>query len=106
MNIKAEYLEKLANIGKIRSLYVEKQGSVGLGADDLDTLMLAVLDNLKGEDIIFTQTGALYGKIRQGFVVSVKGRKVHIKEMYHKRRLDIKNLIIYHPSLLAALTVI
>ena len=88
------------NLLKIRDFYVNQD------ARYIDSIVLAVCSQLKGEKICFHITGREYGTVKHGKIVAVKGNKVHLWEGYHKRRLDIKNLLIYHPSVYAALSCI
>lgn len=106
------YDENFSLIYRVRVIYAEKSSphaSIMYGksaSEHLDSVVLGLLEHLRGENIIFMGMGKDYGKVKTGVVISVKGRKVHIREGYMKRRLDIKNLIVYHPSILAALSML
>lgn len=69
-------------------------------AEDLDTLVLGVLANLKRETVYFQQMGY---RAEKGKIVNVHGRIVHLWEGYKKRKLNIKNLVVYHPAVYAAM---
>lgn len=98
--------EDFGLIYKIRTLYAEKTGGFRTSSVNLDNVVLSLLEHLKGETVLYMRMGSEYGRVKQGVVISVKNRKVHIREGYMKRRLDIKHLIVYHPSILAALSLV
>jgi len=87
----------LVRIMQIRQFYSNQDTKY------IDSIVLAVCSQLKGESVIFSSPATGYGMPKHGKIVSVKGNKVHLWEGYHKRRLDIKNMLIYHPSVYAAL---
>lgn len=89
------------NIIKVRAYYTNKYGDY---LKDVDDTVLAILANLKKETIQFVCTVRQY-EVHEARVISVKGNIVHMWEGYHKRKLNIKNLIIWHPAIYAALVV-
>jgi hypothetical protein len=72
----------------------------------MDTIVLGILENLKKQEVTFmiTNPDSDPRNTRKGRVVAVHGRVVHLWEGYHKRKLNIKNLLVYHPAIFAALT--
>lgn len=95
------------NILKIRQVYHTKVSTFpyterNKKAAELDEVVLVILANLKDQEILFSSTHSI-SDIRRAKVVSVKNRVINMWEGYHKRRYNIKNLIIYHDAVYAAL---
>lgn len=93
---------------KMKHLYTEKTKNVPIEKRDewveqMDSVLLAVLAKLKGEEITFMVARGSH-EIRKGKVVSVNKRIIHLWEGYHKRRLNMKNLIVYHDAVYAAMS--
>lgn len=92
----------IENILKVRAYYTNKYG---VYLKDVDDTVLAILANLKKETIQFVYMGYSQYEVHEARVISVKGNIIHMWEGYHKRKLNIKNLIVYHPAIYAALVV-
>jgi len=95
-------------LAKIKQMYSKVSYNANLdhrssSAEDLDTIVLGVLVNLKREPVYFQQMGY---RPSAGKIVNVHGRIVHLWEGYKKRKLNIKNLVVYHPAVYAAMVMV
>lgn len=67
--------------------------------DSLAEIVKPLIENIAGETVIYEHRY----KLSKGKILRVKKDLVIIFDSYYRRRISIKNVMIYHPSLVAVL---
>lgn len=90
-----DYLESDHN--KLHHEIVSRIASSGIKLIEVNKMLLPVIAELKGQEVTYDYKGT----ISTGRIISVKDNIVRLRDKYHRRRLNISNIIIYHPAVIA-----